>query len=386
MDMDGTIFRFVLSQAIGLLYLLILTPIKESRWRSILAILLGTFVIAMINIVIINYIGVPFYTRFYILTLTLPCFIVFSFYAIYKGKKLLFSFLTYQVIGNVAIINGLFASYFFYGQNNPLIDGIARIITYVIFLPILIKVIRPMYLKMLKMLNQGWWILNSALILAYALAYYILFVPNTIFHRPEYFVHAYLGILLSFLIYAIIYFLFIEVQSKYIIERDKQRLFNQITSLSAESEVISSIAYKDSLTGIYNRHSLYKQMDQLTWNKQNFLVVFIDLDNLKEINDTYDHSKGDEYLKQFALAVQRTIKENGKVYRFAGDEFVCIITNDSMKFNNDSFKDCIAKEMTIDVPFLGLSLGLAYFPKDGMTPDELISFADQAMYSEKRSK
>ena len=122
--------------------------------------------------------------------------------------------LTIQVIGNVSIINGLLASYIFFGENTPFIDTIARIFTYLIFLPIVLKLIRPTFIKMTEVIKKGWWTLNSSLIISYALAYYILFVPNSIFNRPLYFVHAYIGIILSLVIYVIIFYLFIEIQAK----------------------------------------------------------------------------------------------------------------------------------------------------------------------------
>jgi len=239
---------------------------------------------------------------------------------------------------------------------------------------------------MAKTLNKGWWVLNAALILSYALAYYILFIPDAIFYRPEYFIHAYLGIILSLLIYIIIFFLFLEIQSKMAIERDKKQLSTQITSLAAESAAITTIAYKDALTGVKNRYSLFKKMDQLVQNKQRFYVIFIDLDKLKEINDTHGHTKGDTYLKQIAIAIQSTVKDKGEVYRFAGDEFVCIMMDDYTEFNRVLFKEDIAKNISIDIAFHGISLGLASYPEDGLDSGDLISLADQQMYTEKKAK
>jgi diguanylate cyclase (GGDEF)-like protein len=115
-------------------------------------------------------------------------------------------------------------------------------------------------------------------------------------------------------------------------------------------------------------------------------VVFIDLDNLKVINDDYDHAKGDTYLKQFASAVESSVKNQGEVYRFAGDEFICLLTRDFQQFNTGQFKKNIEKDMIVDVPYYGVSLGLAYYPKDGITADDLISLADQDMYTEKKAK
>ena len=386
MSNDGTILRLFLSQAIALYFLLILIPVIKPIKRNHFIIVLSGVIIVSINAWIIFSLGISFYTRFYFLSLVLPFLILLSFFAVYKGAKLIFALLSVQVIGNVAIINGLLASYIIYGENTPFIDTFVRILTFIVFVPILFKFIRPTYLKMVKMIDKGWWILNSALIASYALSYFILFVPNSVFYRPLYFIHAYIGIFLSLLIYAIILFLFIEIQSKMKIEQDKQKLSTQVQVLAAESMEITSIAYKDSLTGINNRYSLYRKMDVLTQNNQSFLVIFIDIDDLKSINDAHNHTKGDSYLKEFALVIGHIIGDQGEVYRFAGDEFVCLIRQNPSEFNIDHFKEDVVNRFQMDVPFRGMSLGIALYPNDGLNPDELISYADQAMYAEKKIK
>jgi diguanylate cyclase (GGDEF)-like protein len=383
---DGTIIRLLLSQAIAVYFLLLLTPIRKPVSKHIGLIVFGTLLITLANAGIILIEGITFYTRFYMLTLVIPYFIVFSHFAIYRGARLIFSFLTIQVIGNLAIINGLFASYIFYGENTPYLDIAARIITYMLFLPIIMKLIRPTYIKMVEMLKKGWWILDTALVLAYALAYFVLFVPNPIFERPEYFVHGYFAIFLALIIYAIIFFLFIEVQLKSAIEHDKEQLNSQFASLEAESAAISTIAYKDPLTGVNNRYALYKRMDRLIVSQEPFLVVFMDLDNLKLINDAFDHSKGDSYLRQFALAAEHVMRHQGELFRFAGDEFVGIITKDVNSFDPEHLKIKIAEEIKLDVPYNNMSLGIARFPEDGDHPDLLINHADQVMYLEKKTK
>jgi diguanylate cyclase (GGDEF)-like protein len=384
--LDSTIIRLILSQAFLVFYVILLIPLREPIKRSKIIVIVSATVITLMNSLLIIELGLLFYIRFYVLSLTLPYLILLHFIAVSKGAKLLFAFLTIQVVSNFSIINGLLASYMFYGENNPIIDTIFRLITLTLFLPIVYKYIRPTYLKMVKVLNKGWWILNGALILSYAQAYYILFVPDPIFFRPEYFVHAYLGIILSLLIYAIIYFLFIEIQLKTSTEQDKQLLYFEVESLAVQSAEITSIAYVDSLTGIKNRYSLFRNLDQLIEKKQDFILFFIDLNDLKEINDSYNHSKGDVYLKQFATALQKNVKDIGEVYRFAGDEFICIIHGNSILFSLDEFKEEIANDMIIDIKYHGFSLGIAHYPKNGLSSDELINFADQAMYEEKRAR
>jgi diguanylate cyclase (GGDEF)-like protein len=127
-------------------------------------------------------------------------------------------------------------------------------------------------------------------------------------------------------------------------------------------------------------------MDKLIHLKQEFIVVFIDLDKLKQINDSFDHSTGDTYLRKFSITLKKIVDNHGEVYRFAGDEFICLITNVDNGFDRENFKRNITKEMKMDVPYYGISLGLAYYPSDGLSSDDLIKLADQEMYVEKKAK
>lgn len=386
MQYDGTLLRLFVSQAIALLFILVMLPLKKPGRQSVVLIVLGASIITFINALLIILFGISFYIRFYILSLTLPYIILGMFFSLFKGGKYIFVILTIQVIGNVAIVNGLLASYLVFNENNPYIDTVARVLTYLIFLPIMMKFIRPTYLKMTEVIKYGWWMLNSALVVSYALAYYILFVPDAIFNRPEYFIHAYIGILLSLFIYAIIFYLFIEVQAKINAEHDKFLLSNQVSSLKNETAVITVIAYKDTLTDLKNRYLMYKDMNEYIKNKQQFLLIFIDLNNLKKINDDFDHSTGDAYLKQFARALKKIVHDKGEVYRFAGDEFICLITDLETHFDVDQFKQSIANEMVMEVPYYGMSLGCAHYPNDGIHSDDLVRSADHAMYLEKKGK
>ncbi len=384
MTIDATLIRLIVSQAFALSLLLILVPLKPPQKINAIRITGAALIITAFNALLIVNVGITFYIRFYLITLTLPYVIVFFIFCIYKGSRLIFALLTVQMIGNIAIINGLFISYILHGENTPLADTAARVGTYFVFLPVVYKFIRPTYLKMVDIIHKGWWVLNTVLILSYALAYYTLFIPDTIFNRPEYFIHAYIAIALTFFIYIVIFFLFLEVQSKIQVERDKEALFTRVTSLAAESAAITTIAYKDSLTGIKNRYALFIKLKELIQAQHPFYILFLDLNNLKTINDTYSHSVGDAYIKQFTGALIEGINDSGEVYRFAGDEFVCIMDGDEQQFNHRDFKRSIAEKMKGEIRYYGVCIGLASYPIDALNADDLIHKADQAMYKEKK--
>jgi len=148
----------------------------------------------------------------------------------------------------------------------------------------------------------------------------------------------------------------------------------------------NKIAFKDSLTGIKNRYSLFKELNTLIRGQKPFLLLFMDLDDLKSVNDTYDHSAGDQYLRLFANITTDYVKTIGEMYRFAGDEFVSIISKSPEEFSMADFEAHIKQQMSRTFTYNGVSIGSALYPKDGLNADEIISCADKAMYGDKRSK
>lgn len=328
MKIDDNIIRLFVSQGFLIYFAYLLLSLKDPVKKHLKLGIAVSFLITLLNGLLIQFIGISFYIDFYFLRLTIPYIFLCGFLVKHSGGKLVFALLSIQTLGNIAILNGLFASYLFFKENTPYIDTLFRVFTYLLLIPVITKYVKPTFLKMATVLDKGWWLLNSTLILAYALAYLILFVPSPVFDRPVYLIHGYTGLCLSLGIFIIIIVLFYAIDSKAKIEMDKEALSLKVHSMTKESMEITSIAYQDVLTGVKNRYSLYRKMDHLIKHHQAFAVVFIDLDNFKDINDRYDHSVGDQYLKAFAKALQETLKETGEVFRFAGDEFVGIITQD----------------------------------------------------------
>ena len=381
-----TVLRLLGSHAFIVYLMLVMIPLKEPVRNNQRIVVTGAILITVINAFLISLYGVKFYVRFYFLTLTIPHVFMFLIFSYYRGAKVIFALLSVQMVGNLTIINGLLTSYLLFGKDAPLFDLLARILTYLMFLSVMFKYVRPIYLKMANRLDRGWWVLNGAMILSYALLYFILFVPNAIFQRPIYFIHGYIAIGLTVFIYVIMSFLFKEIEKKMITLEDKEQLSARVTTLAKESKTISSIAYTDTLTGVKNRYSLYSDIDSLIKEARPFLLVFMDLDQLKEINDRYSHQEGDQYLRMFAEAVKRAIGDYGEFYRFAGDEFIAIVKNHIEQFDIKSCRLLVEAYLDNGLPFLGFSCGLSYFPTDGLTSDELISLADQLMYLEKKEK
>ena len=182
------------------------------------------------------------------------------------------------------------------------------------------------------------------------------------------------------------------------------RLFQTLTFLTLAVSILSSfryiylqvnsdekihnlekIAYQDNLTQLRSRVVLSSDVDDLIERKIPFQLVFFDLDNFKSVNDRYGHATGDKYLAFFAHEIKVRIGIQGGFYRIAGDEFVCIVLEDALEMFLEKIGTLPNTLPNSNVKFLGFSYGIAFFPKDGKTADELLQFADQRMYDMKRS-
>ena len=156
-------------------------------------------------------------------------------------------------------------------------------------------------------------------------------------------------------------------------------------------------SHTDPLTGLANRRSLSRQVEaglaQAARDNSNVSVVVLDLDRLKEINDTYGHEAGDRSLRAVGSVLRSTVRQSDVCARFAGDEFVVVLWDCGPEHEAHR-----AQEMQSAVglyPFeprpgvlmsLSISAGAARFPADGRSFDELLAVADERMYRDKAGR
>lgn len=175
----------------------------------------------------------------------------------------------------------------------------------------------------------------------------------------------------------------------------------QIAVLDVTNEIIEKqkIEYErdyDILTRLLNRNAFRAKMGQMLQrgNLGIAAVVMMDLDNLKYFNDTYGHEYGDRYIREAAAVLSTMNQHNALVARMSGDEFLMFISGYSSK---DEVRKLIKEvhqrllESYITVPTgeqirLRASAGIAWYPEDALYLDELIKYADFAMYETKSSK
>ena len=151
-------------------------------------------------------------------------------------------------------------------------------------------------------------------------------------------------------------------------------------------------ANHDFLTGLHNR--LYLEYAEPKWiydGARPFSVIFMDLDNFKNINDSYGHSYGDEILIQVADRIRSFFKKDNLICRQGGDEFIILC----FKLDTKNLEKMAQKLVElISLPYrieqykfsIGASIGICRYPDDGKTFDSLFSAADTAMYYAKNKK
>lgn len=166
-----------------------------------------------------------------------------------------------------------------------------------------------------------------------------------------------------------------------------------ITKQKQAEEQLSYKAYFDPLTGLANRSQLESSLNQAIAAAQNnqtiFAVLFLDLDRFKNINDSLGHDIGDQLLKIIADRLQSCVRRNDVVARLGGDEFILVITElHEMKAAiqaTEKIIHSITEAIQIDQTELKIttSVGISFYPMDGVNYETLIKNADLALYRAK---
>jgi diguanylate cyclase (GGDEF)-like protein/putative nucleotidyltransferase with HDIG domain len=182
---------------------------------------------------------------------------------------------------------------------------------------------------------------------------------------------------------------------------DHMRMLDTVTRLASDALAnavqhaqAESHALTDPLTELPNARSMYIRFEQEVSRAHRtskpFQVIMLDLDNFKQVNDTYGHKTGDQMLREVARLLQGQLREYDFLARYAGDEFVAIV----QEINQEQVEELSERiEQTITrfalhvraghYARVGISVGAATFGTNGETLDQLLIAADEAMYSVK---
>lgn len=154
--------------------------------------------------------------------------------------------------------------------------------------------------------------------------------------------------------------------------------------------IMESAAQHDFLTGIANRSKFIEDLHAYLAEETECTVMMLDIDNFKQINDTYGHTAGDEAVKQLAERMKAIRTTDFIPYRFAGDEFIFLLKGSQKDVVDRAVLRC---RQMFEKPFvlsgekhwLGGSIGVAAYPENATNAEQLVIYADHAMYHVKKS-
>src|SRR5574344_956429 len=160
-----------------------------------------------------------------------------------------------------------------------------------------------------------------------------------------------------------------------------------IKRLKKDEEDLDKSAYTDQLTGCLNRRGLLRELAMKSEMGKEFYLIFIDLDNFKQINDTLGHEAGDELLCDVATAWSKVqSKFPFTIYRLGGDEFAIIYETKDKEITREFITKVLRSITTLHSKFanyVSASAGLALYDEDTSDLQQLLSYADTAMYKAK---
>ena len=161
-------------------------------------------------------------------------------------------------------------------------------------------------------------------------------------------------------------------------------------SMRANAKELEILSYRDALTNLNNPRSYQEHMEELSKKKLPYGLIFMDLNDFKQVNDTYGHEAGDALLNIVAKRLQNSIREKDMAFRIGGDEFVVVIhgTHDKKfyegviaRMRQNVARDVVLPNVTLQVT---ISAGFARCPEDGTKFEDVVKKADDAMYYNKR--
>lgn len=158
----------------------------------------------------------------------------------------------------------------------------------------------------------------------------------------------------------------------------------------AEFEKQHHYAVFDSLTGIYNRRYIDALLTQELYRAKRhhseFTLIFMDIDDFKQINDSLGHLTGDKVLQTLGSLLKNLVRTEDTLARYGGEEFICLLPEtgkDGGRIFAQRIVNAIHQLVPGEIPRFTVSMGVAIFPDDGATVEALVENADSRLYAAK---
>lgn len=169
-----------------------------------------------------------------------------------------------------------------------------------------------------------------------------------------------------------------------------KRLRRQLLERQDHSYILRNLAMIDPLTGLYNRRFAEQRLAAEVARSERrghpLTVLTLDLDNFKEINDTYGHPAGDQVLQEFASRLNKVIRGSDLAVRLGGDEFLVVLP----ECTPEQLKVVLERLDSFEIDWQGQKIPVRFSAgwkdyRHGDRPEELLAGADEALYAEKRA-
>jgi len=167
----------------------------------------------------------------------------------------------------------------------------------------------------------------------------------------------------------------------------RTNLRNKLDSIETLNQQLQFAAYHDTLTNLFNRawfnNCLSSAIVKASHENSKFGIILLDIDDMKNINDSRGHNAGDELIRQLASILRKFERDTITPFRFGGDEFLVLAqdirTRDSMVTISDALLEALNGEG------INISGGITIYPDDSLQAEELMKFADMAMFDVKKN-
>ncbi len=169
-----------------------------------------------------------------------------------------------------------------------------------------------------------------------------------------------------------------------------KRSFKLIHSQKVTNEYLQNIVLRDQMTGLYNHRTFYSELD-LSMQRANeedgkLCLAMIDIDDFKNVNDSYGHDSGDAVLKKLAQIVEKHCTPDDKACRYGGEEFAVIFNHKDLAHAKKQMMNILEEFVSVEYDFtdkpITFSCGVASFTKD-ISREDFFNIADSRMYHAK---